>query len=40
MTQIKKVKLKDLCVTKISNGAFNDPQKVGKGYRLINVKNL
>jgi type I restriction enzyme S subunit len=40
MKQLKKVRLKDLCLTKISNGAFNDPQKVGTGYRLINVKDL
>lgn len=25
---------------KISNGVFNDPRKVGKGYRLINVLDL
>lgn len=24
----------------ISNGVFNDPKKVGKGYRLINVKDM
>jgi type I restriction enzyme, S subunit len=23
-----------------SNGAFNDPRKVGKGYRIINVKDM
>ena len=23
-----------------SNGAFNDPKKVGKGYRIINVKDM
>ena len=40
MTPFKNTKLKDLCVARISNGAFNDPQKVGNGYRLINVKNL
>jgi type I restriction enzyme S subunit len=40
MMQFKNTKLKDLCVARISNGAFNDPQKVGKGYRLINVKDL
>lgn len=32
--------LNDLVDIKISNGAFNDPQKVGKGYRLINVQDL
>jgi len=40
MTPFKNTKLKDLCVARISNGAFNDPQKVGNGYRLINVKDL
>jgi len=33
-------KLKDLTETGFSNGVFNDPQKVGKGYRLINVKDM
>ncbi len=33
-------KLKDLSKQKISNGVFNDPKKVGRGYKLINVKNL
>ena len=23
-----------------SNGAFNDPKKVGSGYRIINVKDM
>jgi type I restriction enzyme S subunit len=32
--------LKDLSETRISNGAFNDPKKVGQGYRLINVSDL
>ncbi len=32
--------LKELSSEKISNGAFNDPKKVGNGYRLINVVNL
>jgi type I restriction enzyme S subunit len=40
MTLFKNTRLKDLCVARISNGAFNDPQKVGSGYRLINVKDL
>lgn len=40
MTPFKNTRLKDLCVARISNGAFNDPQKVGSGYRLINVKDL
>lgn len=30
-------KLQDLTDNGFSNGVFNDPQKVGKGYRLINV---
>ncbi|WP_373937685.1 restriction endonuclease subunit S [Vibrio kanaloae] len=33
-------KLEDLTETGFSNGVFNDPQKVGKGYRLINVKDM
>ncbi|MDN3488538.1 MULTISPECIES: restriction endonuclease subunit S [Pseudoalteromonas] len=33
-------KLQDLTETGFSNGVFNDPQKVGKGYRLINVKDM
>ncbi|MBF0620733.1 MAG: restriction endonuclease subunit S [Magnetococcales bacterium] len=33
-------KLCDLSQTKIGNGAFNDPKRVGKGYKLINVVNL
>ncbi|UUX93808.1 restriction endonuclease subunit S [Methanoplanus endosymbiosus] len=38
MWEIKK--LKDLTSIRISNGAFNDPNKTGNGYKLINVKNL
>lgn len=33
-------KLQDLTDNGFSNGVFNDPQKVGKGYRLINVKDM
>lgn len=33
-------KIQDLTETGFSNGIFNDPQKVGKGYRLINVKDM
>ncbi|WP_414149422.1 restriction endonuclease subunit S [Enterobacter sp. BNK-18] len=33
-------KLQDLADKGFSNGVFNDPQKVGKGYRLINVKDM
>ncbi|EWH04387.1 restriction endonuclease [Pseudoalteromonas lipolytica SCSIO 04301] len=33
-------KLQDLTEAGFSNGVFNDPQKVGKGYRLINVKDM
>ena len=36
----KKTKLSNLSEKRISNGAFNDPKKVGSGYRLINVVNL
>lgn len=32
--------LLELSVDGISNGVFNDPTKVGKGYRLINVLDL
>ena len=34
------LKLSDLSQTKIGNGAFNDPKRVGNGYKLINVVNL
>lgn len=34
------VKLINLSVSGIKNGAFNDPKRVGKGYKLINVVNL
>lgn len=33
-------KLGDLSKKKFSNGVFNDPAKVGNGYRLINVKDM
>ncbi|MBZ2163324.1 restriction endonuclease subunit S [Alteromonas stellipolaris] len=33
-------KLQDLTGKGFSNGVFNDPQKVGRGYRLINVKDM
>ncbi len=29
-----------LSKVKMSNGVFNDPKKVGSGYRLINVKDM
>jgi type I restriction enzyme, S subunit len=32
--------LVQLSVDGFSNGAFNDPKKVGKGYKLINVKDM
>ncbi|MBN2424725.1 MAG: restriction endonuclease subunit S [Calditrichaceae bacterium] len=32
--------LKDVIVNGISNGVFNDPKKVGAGYKLINVIDL
>lgn len=35
-----KVRLSTLSKNRISNGVFNDPKKVGSGYRLINVVNL
>lgn len=34
------IKLKDIAEKKITNGAFNDPKRVGKGYRLVNVVDL
>jgi type I restriction enzyme S subunit len=34
------VKLGDLSQNGIMNGVFNDPKKVGKGLKLINVVNL
>jgi type I restriction enzyme S subunit len=30
----------DLCKEKFANGVFNDPKKVGTGYKLINVKDM
>lgn len=33
-------KLGDLTETGFTNGVFNDPSKVGRGYRLINVKDM
>ncbi|MBU4216410.1 restriction endonuclease subunit S [Candidatus Parcubacteria bacterium] len=33
-------RLKDLKLGGFSNGVFNDPGKVGSGYRLINVKDM
>lgn len=32
--------LGDIATDGFSNGVFNDPDKVGKGYRLINVKDM
>ena len=32
--------LRNLSKDGFSNGVFNDPKKVGKGYRLINVKDM
>jgi type I restriction enzyme S subunit len=33
-------RLGDIAVGGFSNGVFNDPNKVGSGYRLINVKDM
>lgn len=33
-------KLENLTEMDFSNGVFNDPQKIGRGYRLINVKDM
>ncbi len=30
----------DLCECGLANGVFNDPKKVGKGYKLINVLDM
>lgn len=30
----------DLAIGCFSNGIFNDPEKVGRGYRLVNVKDM
>lgn len=38
--ELKTYFLKDLSEPRISNGVFNDPRKVGSGYRLINVSDL
>ncbi|MEB3214761.1 MAG: restriction endonuclease subunit S [Nostocales cyanobacterium 94392] len=35
-----KKSLQEISVNGFSNGVFNDPQKVGSGYRLINVKDM
>jgi len=35
-----KLNLIELSKDGINNGVFNDPKKIGSGYRLINVKNL
>ncbi len=32
--------LRNLSINGFSNGVFNDPRKVGKGYKLINVKDM
>lgn len=32
--------LVEISVSGFSNGVFNDPSKVGRGYRLINVKDM
>jgi len=40
MKELNEFELKDLSSIRISNGAFNDPRKTGKGYKLINVKDL
>ncbi len=36
----EKKPLIDLSENGFSNGAFNDPKKVGSGYRIINVKDM
>lgn len=36
----KNARLADIVVGGFSNGVFNDPAKVGSGYRLINVKDM
>jgi type I restriction enzyme S subunit len=36
----KKSPLLELSENGFSNGAFNDPKKVGSGYRIINVKDM
>ncbi|MGR5130101.1 restriction endonuclease subunit S [Photobacterium swingsii] len=38
--QPQTLKLIELSEDGISNGVFNDPKKVGSGYRLINVKDM
>lgn len=32
--------IQEISINGFSNGVFNDPEKVGTGYRLINVKNM
>jgi len=36
----QKKTLKEISISGFSNGVFNDPSKVGRGYRLINVKDM
>lgn len=36
----EKKPLQEISVNGFSNGVFNDPQKVGSGYRLVNVKDM
>ena len=36
----QKKTLEEISVSGFSNGVFNDPSKVGRGYRLINVKDM
>ena len=33
-------KISEIALGKLTNGVFNDPKKVGKGYYLINVKDM
>jgi type I restriction enzyme S subunit len=36
----ERIPLIELSENGFSNGAFNDPRKVGRGYRIINVKDM
>jgi type I restriction enzyme S subunit len=36
----ERIPLIELTENGFSNGAFNDPRKVGRGYRIINVKDM
>jgi len=38
--ELTRYTLNDISLNGFNNGVFNDPRKIGKGYRLINVKDM